>query len=159
MRRIKNKKVKIYIVGIVIALAAGGLAALFSMGAMSEYGSLLQPPLSPPAWAFPVVWTILYILMGVSSARIYIADDPLSPKALRSYAIQLALNIVWTLLYFTLELRLASFIWIVALIVAVAVMIARFFRIDRPAAYLQLPYMLWLIFAAYLNLGVYLLNG
>lgn len=155
----KNKKVKIYIAGIIIALAAGGLSALFSIGAMAEYGSLLQPPLSPPSWLFPVVWTVLYVLMGISSARIYIADGPFSPKALRSYSLQLVLNIVWTLLYFALELRLAAFVWIIVLIAAVCVMIIRFFKVDRPAAYLQLPYLVWLIFAAYLNLGTYLLNG
>lgn len=159
MRRMKNKKIKIYIASIIIALAAGGLSALFSVVAMAEYGSLLQPPLSPPSWLFPIVWTVLYILMGISSARIYIADGPYSPKALRSYAMQLVINILWTLLYFTFELRLASFVWIIVLIAAVIVMIVRFFKVDRLAAYLQAPYLIWLIFAAYLNLGTYLLNG
>lgn len=154
-----GKKTKAYIISIIIALAAGGLSSIFAFNAMEEYELLKQPPLAPPSWVFPVVWTILFVLMGISVAKVYLLDTEDTPSAIRLYIIQLIVNIIWTPLYFTLELRLAAFIWIILLLALVILMVIRFHKIDKTAAYLQIPYIIWLVFAAYLNLGTYILNG
>lgn len=166
----------IYIVSIAAALAAGGISSVFAMSAMEEYGALKQPPLAPPSWLFPVVWTILFVLMGVSAARIYIigkqdrsggtvrcGDDSniggQAACALRIYLVQLILNMLWTPLFFTLNLRLAAFVLLVMLLITVIVMTCRFFKLDKVSGILMLPYIAWLLFAGYLNLGTYILNG
>ncbi len=158
MQTEKNCKTKAYVISILIALAAGGISAIFAMGAMEEYSKLRQPPLAPPSWLFPIVWTILFALMGISAARVYLKETPQTKPALASYAVQLIINIIWTPLYFALNLRLAAFIWLVVLFAAVIVMIVRFSRVDAVSARLQIPYVLWIIFAGYLNLSTYLLN-
>ncbi len=143
---------------IAIPLAVGALAALLTKDKMQAYESFRQPPLAPPGFVFPIVWTILYTLMGVSSARIYLSTSPTRRDALLVYALQLFLNFGWTILYFGFQLLFASFIWIVVLAAVIVVMIALFFAIDRKAGLLQLPYLLWVLFASYLNLGIVLLN-
>lgn len=158
MKKSTKQKTKTYIVSVLIALAAGGISAAFAMGEMEEYSRLAQPPLAPPPWIFPVVWTILFILMGISAARVYLENMPDTKPALTTYAVQLIVNIIWAPLYFTLNLRLAAFIWLLALLALVIVMITRFRKVDKIAAYLQIPYVIWIIFAGYLNLGTYLLN-
>ncbi len=150
---------KTYLISIGIALAAGIISALVSMGKMEEYEALRQPPLSPPGWLFPVVWTILFVLMGISAARVYLNSPEDWPPALTTYAVQLVLNMLWTPLYFALNLRLAAFVLLVILLIAVIVMTVQFYNVDKKAAYLQIPYIVWLVFAGYLNLATYLLNG
>ena len=136
-----------------IPLAAGGLAALLTSRAMAAYAALRQPPLSPPAWVFPVVWTVLYLLMGLVCYRI--RGDRTS---LRLYAVQLALNFLWPLLYFGAGARLLAFIELLLLWALVVWLLLRCLDRDRTAALLLAPYVLWLSFAAYLNLGTLLLN-
>lgn len=156
-----KKKVLPFIIFIAVALAAGGLSALLSMDGMRDAASLLQPSYTPPAWLFPVVWTVLYILMGVSAALVWQkgADDPAARcKAIWAWAIQLFFNAMWSIIYFKLELRGLAFFWILALIALVFIMIVRFWRISKAAALLQIPYFAWLCFAARLNLAVWLLN-
>ena len=153
------KKVKAYIAGIGIALAVGIISALLSMKGMKSFASLKQPPLSPPGWLFPVVWSILYILMGISAARVYLANSPDSRPALWIYAFQLIVNALWSPIFFSLELRLVAFVWLLILLALVITMTVRFKRIDKPAGNLQFPYIVWLLLAGYLNLGVFLLNG
>ncbi|MBR0156229.1 MAG: tryptophan-rich sensory protein [Clostridia bacterium] len=150
---------KVYLISIGAALAAGVISALVSMGKMEEYAALRQPPLAPPGWLFPVVWTILFVLMGVSAARVYLNSPDNWPNALTVYAIQLAMNMLWTPLFFALDLRLAAFVLLVLLLITVIIMTVQFYSIDKKAAYLQIPYIVWLVFAGYLNLAVYLLNG
>ena len=159
-----------------LPLAVGGLAAWLTMGSMSQYAALVQPPLAPPSWLFPVVWTILFVLMGISAARIYIVgkQDRSGKKvrcgdnsdiggqaacALRVYLVQLILNMLWTPLFFTLNLRLAAFVLLVMLLITVIVMTCSFFKLDKVSGILMLPYIAWLLFAGYLNLGTYILNG
>ncbi len=153
------KKLRPYLVSALLALAVGGLGALASHDAMERFGALAQPPLSPPAWLFPVVWTILYTLMGISAAMIYRADQGGRAGALSVYAAQLAVNLGWTILFFPFGLYLAALIWLLALIVLIVLMILRFYAVRPLAAYLQIPYLAWCLFAAYLNLGVYVLNA
>ena len=159
-----------------LPLAVGGLAAALTMGSMAQYSALPQPPLAPPSWLFPVVWTILFVLMGISAARIYIiGKQDRSGKtvrcgdnsdiggqaecALRVYLVQLILNMLWTPLFFTLNLRFAAFVLLVMLLITVIVMTCRFFKLDKVSGILMLPYIAWLLFAGYLNLGTYILNG
>ncbi|MBE7063321.1 MAG: tryptophan-rich sensory protein [Clostridia bacterium] len=153
-----HKKTRVYIVSILIPLAVGALSALLTRNSMEDYAALAQPPLSPPGWLFPIVWTILYTLMGISSARIYLSSEPKKNSALRTYAVQLAVNFFWTILFFNLDARLLALVWLILLDILVIRMIVQFRQIDRPAALLQIPYLLWLLFATYLNAGVWLLN-
>ena len=143
-----------------IPLAVGGLAALISGGGMGDYGQLNQPPLSPPGWLFPIVWTILYLLMGYASYRVYTAGaDPIQTRnALILYGVQLFLNFLWPLVFFGLGWYLTAFWLLLLLWIAIFLTIRAFSAIDEPAADLLLPYILWVSFAGYLNLGVYLLN-
>lgn len=142
-----------------IPLAVGGLSALIS-GGMSGYQGLVKPPLSPPGWVFPVAWTVLYLLMGYASYRIATsgADKAQVKKALTLYGIQLFLNFLWSPVYFGLEWRLVAFFILLALWVFVLLTMRAFTEIDEKAGDLLLPYILWLTFAAYLNLGTILLN-
>ena len=142
-----------------IPLAVGGLAALLS-GGMSDYGAMNKPPLSPPGWVFPVVWSILYLLMGYASYRIWTSDAPSADKrrALLLYGAQLLANFIWPLLFFGGEMFLAALIWLVFLWILIFLSIRAFSKIDERAGDLLIPYILWVTFAAYLNLGIYLLN-
>lgn len=158
IRESVKHKWKVYALCIAICLAVGGLAALIGMDGMRAYPALNQPPLAPPGWLFPVVWTILYTLMGISGGMIYLSHDDCRRDALRVFALQLFLNFGWTVLFFALSLRLAAFVWIVVLEAVIVVMIAMFFAIRPKAAYLQIPYFLWVAFAAYLNFSVWWLN-
>ena len=147
------------LIALAIPLAVGGLSALVS-GGMSDYMQLNQPPLSPPGWVFPVVWTVLYLLMGYASYRIYSSDAPQEQKksALRLYSAQLVLNFLWSPIFFGLQWRLAAFAVLIVLWVLVALTLRAFSQIDETAGDLLLPYILWITFAAYLNLGAYILN-
>lgn len=142
-----------------IPLAVGGLGALLS-GGMSDYGAMVKPPLSPPGWVFPVVWSILYLLMGYASYRVVESGAPKEDirKALTLYGLQLAANFLWPLLFFGAGWFLLSFFWLIALWVLIFLTIRAFSRIDETAGNLLIPYILWVTFAAYLNFGIYLFN-
>ena len=123
-----------------------------------KFENAQQPPLSAPSWLFPVVWSILFLLMSVGAAVIYDSDDETSGKALLLYTIQLTLNFWWCVLFFGFRLYFFSFIWLLLLLLTVFVMTVLFCRISKLAGLIQIPYMLWLGFAAYLNFGVWFLN-
>lgn len=155
------KKIKPYVISVAIALGVGALSALFTRGNMNIYDRIQTPPLTPPGILFPIVWTILYTLMGISSAIIYTKGrDENIPvyDALKIYAIQLAVNLFWSIIFFNLEAFLFAFLWILLLWVLIIVMIVKFYEINKTAAYLQIPYLLWVTFAAYLNFAIFLLN-
>ena len=151
---------KALIVCLLIPLAVGGLAAALTMGSMSQYAALAQPPLSPPAWVFPVAWTILYLLMGLASWLVWRSDVSRAEKkrALTLYGVQLAVNFIWPLIFFRAGMYGFALIWLVVLLVLVTETAIAFGRIDMRAAWLLIPYLLWLLFAGYLNAGVWLLN-
>ena len=142
-----------------IPLAGGGLSALLS-GGMGDYKALNQPPLSPPGWVFPVVWTVLYLLMGEASYRVLTSGKPKDQvkKALIAYGAQLALNLLWSPVFFGGQMYLTAFFVLVALWVAIVITLRRFSNIDERAGDLLIPYLLWVTFAGYLNFGVFLLN-
>lgn len=153
-----RNKTKVYIISILIALGIGALSGFLTRGSMERFASLNQPPLSPPGWLFPVVWSVLFILMGIGAAMIYLSDSPERTRALKIYALQLIVNFFWSILFFNLEARLFAFFWLLLLLALVLLMFFLFRKISPQAAFLQIPYILWLLFAAYLNFGVYLLN-
>lgn len=155
------KKIKPYIISVIIALGVGGLSALLTKGSMVAYQSINKPPLNPPMIVFPIVWTVLFILMGISSAIIYTKpydNKEESYSALRLYGFQLAVNFFWSIIFFNMQAYLFAFIWLLLLWVLIIAMIIRFGKIDLTAAYLQIPYLLWVTFAGYLNLMIYILN-
>lgn len=155
-----NIKLKQLIIAILVPLAVGGAAAFLTRDSMIIFDAVRKPPLAPPRWVFPVAWTALYILMGVCSYLVWASDAsaPRKDRALSLYGMQLAVNFLWSFLFFALQMYLASFLWLLLLWVLVAVTIALFYHISRSAGKLMIPYLLWLTFAAYLNLGVYILN-
>lgn len=154
-----KKQVKQLLIALAIPLAVGGLASLLS-GGMGQYRAMNQPPLSPPGWVFPIVWTILYLLMGYSSYRVYTAgkSPAFTKKALKLYAAQLLFNFVWPIVFFSFGWYLAAFFVLVALWVLILLTLRAFTAIDETAGDLLIPYLLWVTFAGYLNLGIYLLN-
>ena len=153
-------KTKTLIISIAIPLAVGGLSALLTKDSMVVFDYVTKPPLSPPAWLFPVVWTILYVLMGLSSYFVYTSDKPKEDinTALLFYGIQLFFNFFWSIFFFNMEKYLFSLVWLIAMWVLIIITTLKFYRIDRKAGYLMLPYLLWVTFAAYLNWGIYVLN-
>jgi len=148
------KKWKVYFLSILITLLVGLIAGLLTMNSMGIYSTINRPPLSPPSWLFPVVWTILYTLMGISVARYIIKTNEIP----RIYVLQLIVNFIWPFIFFNLEAYLLAFIWLILLIALVVLMILEFYRVDKLASLLQIPYLIWLLFAAYLNFSIYLLN-
>lgn len=151
------EKLKTYAKSILLPVVLGGIVGILISGFI-DYDSLQKPFLAPPSLAFPIVWTILYILMGISYGRL--KEKSLIDKEISSiYYLQLGVNLLWPIFFFILKWRLFSLIWIILLAVLVGIMIIRFYRKDKLAGLLQIPYILWTIFATYLNLGIYLLNG
>ena len=143
------------IISILIPLAVGSLSALFS-GNMSSYSMFEKPAFSPPGFIFPIVWTVLYILMGISSYLVYTSNSPYKPNALLLYGIQLFFNFFWSIIFFGLDLYLFAFIWLIALIFIIISMIKQFYIVSPTAAYLQIPY---LISVSYTHLDVYKRQG
>ena len=154
-----NRKLKIYIINILIPLAVGGLAAFLTMDSMKQFSNLNQPPLSPPPVLFPIVWTILYTLMGISAALVLTSPTPQSKGlAIRVYALQLFLNFLWPLLFFGAGAYSLSAVLLALLLLTVIIMTYLFSKSSKLSAYLQIPYILWLTFALYLNIAVAILN-
>ena len=153
---------KTLLVCILIPLIVGTVAGLLTMGGMEQFASLNKPPLSPPSWLFPIAWTLLYTLMGISSYIIYISEEPeeksIKSRALSTYGYQLLVNFLWPVFFFNFQWYLFSFFWLALLWILVAKMILEFGAISRLAALCNIPYLLWLSFAGYLNLGIWLLN-
>ena len=145
---------------IAISLAVGGLSALLTGTAMEAYETMIKPSLSPPAEVFPVVWTILYTLMGISSYLILNsgADTTEVRRALTLYAEQLLVNFLWSTFFFSFQWYFFAFLWLLLLIGLVAAMILEFRKISKAAAWINIPYFLWLLFAGYLNFTVWRLN-
>ena len=149
---------KTLLISVAISLGTGVLAALITGAGTEFYSSINKPALSPPAWLFPVVWTALYILMGVSAYIIFESSCAARRPALTVYIAQLAVNFIWTLVFFNAKAFLFAFILIIVLWLLIAAMIALFHKCRPTAAYLQVPYFLWVTFAAYLTWSIYALN-
>ena len=145
---------------IAIPLIVGTVAGLLARNSMEVFSVVEKPPLAPPAWLFPVVWTILYALMGISSYIVLTSDASQEEikSAIQLYAYQLVVNFLWPTFFFNFGWYLFSFLWLILLWVLVFLMIRKFYDINQIAAYLNVPYLVWLTFAGYLNAGIWLLN-
>lgn len=153
-------KWKTYALWIGLTEAVGFLSGFLTReGSRLYQATVVQPPLSPPGAVFPVVWAILYALLGIGAARIWLAPASSNrTRALVLFGLQLAFNFFWSLIFFNLRAFALAFFWLLALWGLILGTICTFERVDKPAARLQIPYLLWVTFAAYLNLGVWLLN-
>lgn len=148
------KEWKSLAVSLAISLGAGILSALLTGGSMRQYADMYKPPLAPPGWVFPIVWTILYILMGVAAWRVYESQGRDRRLALSLYGNQLLLNIVWPLLFFELKVYFFAFAWLLLLWLLIYLTMRQFLLIDRRAGLLLVPYLIWVTFAGYLNLAI-----
>lgn len=145
-----------YIVNIAVALAVGGLSSILTSGSMKSFASdFVQAPLTPPSAVFPIVWSVLYILMAIGYTRISKKD---CEKGAAYYWLQLAFNFFWSIWFFNANAFLFSFFWLLALVFLVILMAWNFYKCDKLAGIMQLPYIIWLLFAGYLNITVYILN-
>lgn len=143
-----------------VPLLTGALSAFLTRNAMEQFERLRKPPLSPPGWLFPVVWTILYLMMGAASYLVRRSGGPRRAvsEALTLYGVQLGFNFLWAILFFDMGRYLFAFFWLAALWLLILAAALRFYRLSKPAGYLMVPYLLWVAFAGYLNLGIYLMN-
>lgn len=162
MNKEKWKKIGSVALAIIIPLTVGGLSAFLTRDAMKTFSNLNQPPLSPPSWLFPVVWTILFILMGISSYIIYNSKNTYfyeeREKSLIYYVVQLIFNFIWSLLFFNMKWFVFSFIWLLVLWVLILLLMINAKKVNKISFYLLIPYVLWVTFAGYLNLSIAILN-
>ncbi|MBQ8404514.1 MAG: tryptophan-rich sensory protein [Clostridia bacterium] len=151
---------KLLIICIAIPLIIGGISAFATMSSMEDFAALEKPPLSPPGWLFPVVWSILYTLMGIASYLVITSGEAQKHinTAITFYAVQLIFNFFWSFFFFNLKLYFFSFAWLIVLWLLIIATLVLFSRVSKTAGYLLIPYLLWVSFAAYLNLGIALLN-
>ena len=159
MIELNKSKIKPYAVSILLTLAVGGLSGFLTSMGMDSFDALTKPPLTPPSFLFPIVWTVLFILMGVGAARIFMTEPTAARnRALIVYVVQLAVNFFWSIIFFNLQAYGFAFFWLILLWVLILTMIYLFCKVDKPAALIQIPYAIWVTFAGYLNLMIWLLN-
>lgn len=156
----KVKHWKPYVFWILFTEAVGALSGFLTREGSRLYSeTVMKPPLSPPAVVFPIVWGVLFLLMGISAARVWLKrTSPLRDRGILIYLLQLFVNFFWSIIFFNMQAFGFALVWLILLWVLVLLMILTFRKIDRTAAWLQIPYLLWLSFAAYLNWGVWMLN-
>ena len=152
------KKTATYVVSFICTFAIAGLGAVVTYLCMDGYRAVNKPPLTPPEWLFPVVWTILFALMAIAAARVFIKNRENSRMPLLINTAQLAANFLWCVFFFGMGAYLFSFLWLLMLIVLVILTSVTYYRIDKPAGIMLVPYIVWLSFAAYLNLAIYIVN-
>lgn len=155
-----EKNIFALIISILLAQGVGLLSGFLSMTASSDYANFNKPPFSPPGWVFPVVWTILFFLMAVAAYRIWMkgkAGEDVS-KALSLYATQLFLNFLWSIIFFRFRLYAIAFLELLLLLVFILLTTFEFYRIDKPSAYLMIPYIAWVSFAGVLNYAIWMMN-
>ena len=152
-------------VAIVIPLAVGFISSFITKDAMMSFNAMKKPPLAPPGILFPIAWTILYILMGISSYIIYVYDAKndttslnIKNKCLSLYAIQLVFNFFWSIIFFKFKLYIFAFAWLIILWILVFKLMRESKKISKVASYLLIPYLAWMTFAGYLNIGIAVLN-
>lgn len=156
----KKSAPKTYAAWILFSEAVGALSGYLTREGTELYNTtIIQPPLSPPSIVFPIVWSILFALMGIGAARVYLAPPSFArTRSLLLFLLQLAFNFFWSIIFFNFQAFGFALIWLAALWVLILLMILSFRQVDPLAAWLQLPYLLWVTFAAYLNFAVWLLN-
>ena len=159
MIELNKSKIKPYAVSILLTLAVGGLSGFLTSMGMESFDTITKPPLTPPSFLFPIVWTVLFILMGVGAARIFMTEPTAARnRALIVYVVQLVVNFLWSIIFFNLQAYDFAFYWLILLWVLILTMFYLFCKVDKPAALIQAPYAIWVTFAGYLNLMIWLLN-
>ena len=162
MNKDKWNKIKKIIIAILIPLIIGGISAFLTKDAMNNFKNLNQPILSPPSWLFPIAWTILYILMGLSSyfiyenKNVYLYEE--REKSLLFYGVQLVFNFLWSIIFFNMKQYVFAFIWLLVLLILVILLMINAKKVSKTSFYLLIPYLLWIIFAGYLNIMIAILN-
>lgn len=153
-------KIKPLVIAIIIPFLGSGIASFLSGGGKEVYLNITRPPLSPPGWVFGVVWPILYFLMGVASYRVYMKEEIIKKgsNSIFIYGIQLVLNFLWPIIFFGLRLYGVGFIELIVLFIFIVITFIKFYKVDKIAGIMILPYLLWTIFAGYLNFGIWFLN-
>jgi len=153
-----KKSVRFLLLSLAVPLILGALAGLLTLEGLDQYAQLNRPAAAPAQRLFPLILNALYLLMGVSAWLVWKSQAPETKAGLLLYAVQLAVAFIWLLLFFTARAYLLSLLWLLLLLAAVIAMIALFYQVSKIAAWLQAPYLLWLLFAAYLNLALWLFN-
>ena len=162
-----SKKVNVLklIVAIIIPLAVGMLSSFITKDSMMSFNAMKKPPLSPPGILFPIVWIILYVLMGISSYIIFVSDGKnvgsnlkLKNKCLFLYVFQLVFNFFWSIIFFKFKLYYVAFVWLIVLWILVFLLFVECKKINKVSSYLLMPYLAWMTFAAYLNISIALFN-
>ena len=161
MKMVHNIDIKKLAASCAISVGVGALSALASGGGMKNYENAVKPALSPPGWLFPIVWTTLFLLMGISAYLVY--TDKTARKtdvssALWIYGIQLAVNFFWPIIFFNLSAYLLASVWIAILLALIVIMTLKFYAIRKSAGLLQIPYIAWVSFATYLTFATFMLN-
>ena len=161
MKEKTGTKLRIYIIAIAIPLAVGLASALLTKENMNIYNEIITPPAAPPSWVFPIAWTVLYILMGISSGMVYINRE-ISNKNARTglifYGVSLFFNLFWSVIFFNMRAFGFAFVWLALLLYFIVKTLICYKRVKPAAAYLQIPYVLWVAFAGYLNMAIFILN-
>ena len=161
MKKVNVRKLAL---AIALPLIVGGLSAFLTRDAMFVFDSFKKPPLSPPGFLFPIVWTILYVLMGISSYLVYETEAKagvivvFKNRTLVLYVVQLTFNFFWSILFFKFALYKVAFVWLVILWILVFSYIRCSFKLNKLAAYLMISYLRWMTFAGYLNIMIAILN-
>lgn len=153
----KKINIKELVISIIIPIVFGILSSVFS-GNFNTYQEISKPKFAPPGFIFPIVWFILFIFMGISSYLIYKSNSYDKEKSLLIYNIQLIVNFFWSIIFFRLKNYFLAFIWIILLLVLIIIMFSRFYKINKISAYLQIPYIIWVVFATILTYSIYALN-
>lgn len=153
----KKINIKELVISIAIPVFVGILSSVFS-GNFNTYQEISKPSFAPPGFIFPIVWFILFILMGISSYLIYKSNSYDKEKSLLIYSIQLVVNFFWSIIFFRFKNYFLAFIWIILLLVLIVIMFSRFYKINKISAYLQIPYIIWVVFATILTYSIYTLN-
>lgn len=150
----EEKKWKALLISVGISLSVGIMSALLSMGGMRAYAEMYHPPLSPPGWVFPVVWTILYVLMGFAAFLALQSAGEDKKLALILYVIQLFLNFGWSIIFFNFKAYFFAFAWLLVLWLFIYLTMKQFRQLEKTAGILMVPYLAWVSFAGYLNLAI-----
>ena len=161
MKENTKKTVLVYAAALLLPLLVGIVSGLLTRGNMNVYKEVKTPPLSPPSILFPIVWTVLYLLMGVSSALVFLnlsKDGKNGRQGLIFYGVSLFFNFFWSIFFFNVRAFALSFVWLLALLAFILLTVVKYRKVLPLAAYLQIPYALWVAFAGYLNLGIVILN-
>lgn len=152
------RKIFPYVFSVLISVGTGGFSAFLTKDSMSIYSDINRPSLSPPGEIFPVIWSILFVLMGIAAAIVWCSNGRTLNSALLLYGVQLVFNFCWSIIFFNFREYFIAFIWLLILLVLIAITAVKFYKISRSAGMLMLPYFLWVCFAGYLNFMIWRLN-